>query len=97
MTIVCLFVLLSVLGFICMLILVSPRFPVLGEVSFCTRTLPNRYGNDLKELQSFLIFTITLNWYCAIACNVLNDYHDYLVNIFFFTVDNVNFQTSSNT
>ena len=30
---------------ICMLSLESQRFPVLGEVSFCVRTLPNRQRN----------------------------------------------------
>ena len=57
-----------------MLILVSRRFPVLDEVSFSTRTLPNRLRNGAKELLLYILFqSIDVTKY-----KVNNDYSSYL-------------------
>ena len=55
--------------YVCMLTLVSRRFQVLGEVSFCIRTLPNCKRQRAKSYYYMVLSKINVTKYKSYHCN----------------------------
>ena len=62
-----------------MLTLVSQRFPVSGEVSFCIRTLPNRSRNGARSYYYILFAQKECNAICTQRVHLLKIY---LISVF---------------